>query len=640
MRYRPLIEGLVLASGGAGAGYYATRNWKAALAAAGVGFGAAALRGVLTGKFRGQPPVRLSRPQLNAMYGGHLTTVENNARLIAADPERWTPWKSRERWKSRGRWKPSPGGAAFGTTFRREGPCPYPGWLGALVLHGTMTQNAMTHYMLAKAHYSFDCGFSDAASTNPDKVIREDYQVQDVWIKRYAEFPSPMIPFATAVGHGSVPPGWLAFYDWGYILGHKQRGIQDKWQSLNGKSIASFFYEAGKSLIEWDMERSNTGDVVAPWRFNRFHFGSSLFDAVMEGFDFGPNCELTEDQVREYQDADIWELSAEQVSQLRDCQSSRAVPRHKGEFVFHNEQHAKAVAEYYANCQWLVWAAEMWRIHSGLYDPPGWWIRHCLAWGIGCASRTRVNEMRTMNQQRYGVLEHPDTGERMPLTTTGVVVSDAGPMPTEWLLREIVERVPKPGAIPSGTELLAASDGSMRLGAWSGAAGPMRPMITWPKEWQNTIFARRQNSASKKSSGKALMIFTQASMAIGSSVAGFVTAACPPLGVGLQMAISIGMTFLMDIMEQTLKTGFYEIELTGGNFGALLRQIALRSTKAGLEALTNADIEQLDNVYENLDETWGYADDLISSLGEFEGVEGWINDRLNAAGVSRHGPIV
>ena len=91
--------------------------------------------------------------------------------------------------------------------------------------------------------------------------------------------------------------------------------------------------------------------------------------------------------------------------------SIQGIPAYWNQSKNHRQKWMKRLDYFYLNCQWLVWAGEMLRLHSKKevwkgVTPSRAWRDHCVLWGVGRPTTGQTKDRRNMREYDGGSLEH------------------------------------------------------------------------------------------------------------------------------------------------------------------------------------------------------------------------------------------
>lgn len=251
---------------------------------------------------------------------------------------------------------------------------------------------------------------------------------------------------------------------------------------------------------------------------------------------------------------------------------------------------------YYRNARWLVWCGEMMRIHSGIAgnasdDPPGW-KEYCTRWAIGCSSKSRYQDRPHLDMKAQGT------------SLKKSYVRQA--------LKALMERVPMPGVVPSGSEIVRPR----RLADWPGGAGRMQPSFSWPNsEWKNEIRAKSSHDYLNSPSYKITMGIAK----VGTSIAAAYTggAAGAVIGGMIGAMVEQGIGALFGIFNKVFAGG----QISGSDFGQLAIDIVAGQTGQygyTYEEAVNAWNFAKDNLWDQ--DEWAFADDLLDQVAAETGL--------------------
>ena len=284
---------------------------------------------------------------------------------------------------------------------------PYAGWLGSLITYGHQVQMAYINYLSSKHHGSaIDVGTGYGISY----VIPVN---SDLFIFKFAEFPPPLRKLNCNIVTNAPS-------DDDIYLSHERKWVYK--QPLE----VSYLFAPPRS------ENDDRGPVSA-YQTTKEKCSWLATTSAYQGFNF-----------------DRYPSKPDWVNE-RDYNK-----------ILFEDRYANQVRNYYYGARWIVWAAEMWRIHSKYNDyvPPREWREYCVQWGIGCARSDRCRDKWTFNK---GVQINNRSVKLKPPKTA---------IPTGELLRRVMTRIPVPGSIPIGSEF-------NRLANWPGSSGALAPGYSW-----------------------------------------------------------------------------------------------------------------------------------------------------------------
>jgi len=283
--------------------------------------------------------------------------------------------------------------------------------------------------------------------------------------------------------------------------------------------------------------------------------------------------------------------------------------------AYRDESYRDRWLRYYRCARWIVWAAEMMRIHSGLAmlpgTPPGW-AEYCVSWSIGCATKSRYLSRHSLDKRSISTLESS------PLLENFADLADLPPALGEEkldptyafkVLQQVMREIPRPGQLASGSELVRPR----RLADWAPGADRVAPGYHWNNtEWQKLI----NYMAKKKLYNSFAWKWVKA---VSSVTASLVAYAGAGLGAGLGGAVGgvLGMMIERGLsgLFNVLTTAFLGGTVSGRDFAQLALSIANGATgKSGAteaEALAAWDAA-VDYIVENEQWAWGY--DLTDAL--------------------------
>lgn len=312
-----------------------------------------------------------------------------------------------------------------------------PGWLGQLLSHGLLTQASFLHHLIDHAHYSAEWRVKPSTAA----TYEVDRGNSKLWVKEFALFPPPMCSLndskyssATYLGPGIKHAGDDHYptsdtdYTWAREMPY---GVMNPanalWRIKKNAWIAHHFQHWGRYCRDYDR---------------------------LVGFNFEKDSPAYEDDVFDEDHLkDGW----------KGMWPAAASP---------GSSYQARLVRYYQTGSWLVWAAEAWRIHNGEHTHTeksdgsldAIWRRHCIAWGVGCANRTRYTEQDTQRD------------------VDGVFRIEHSEYTIHQLLWKVMHHTPPPGTLETGTELDHG-----RLCEWPDTAGGLRPGFLLPAGWNAAI---------------------------------------------------------------------------------------------------------------------------------------------------------
>lgn len=339
------------------------------------------------------------------------------------------------------------GDALKAEIFEKHLSSEHPGWLGALVQHGHMVQHLGREYLAKKRFLNFEQRhfFKRERNTAPKKQI---------WTHRFAEFPPPVrVQWVT---HQQNKKGGFAPTRSTYVFGpvdmrdgRQPRDVYEQWVK-------------GDSAYVTDMRIDN----------DRFQFWLGWFLG-----------DLSHEKIRDWIGYGVKDLGLPRWREDWGEHTRADQSVHPGDNM---QNPVDRCYNWHANARWLVWAAEMWRLHSGWHEGRGgyfalgkadkadWdalqtWKRHCMTWVIGPSGAARLRT-REMFAAMHPMGLNPYSSEINP---PAFAVAE--------LLRLTKKHTPVPGARSWGELENSVCD-------WTdGIMGSMRPEHRWPMHWFSYI---------------------------------------------------------------------------------------------------------------------------------------------------------
>lgn len=316
----------------------------------------------------------------------------------------------------------TPTASTIGARPQTYGAVDAPGWLGVLIAHGLLVQAKIADYMLEHTHISWDLKLRDGTSGTVEHPASR-------FAFSHCEFPPPV----------TIKQGFLNNQGAGNIV----------WPIWNNASYQEYLEE-----------RRPISEAYA-------HF----CEHYLEAKDRYKGCQF---------DLGLTSPHRGRIMQNRKTGGSGTFTAAKG--VTSLEQFSEVDAEYrdrwlryYLCARWIVWAAEMMRIHSGLAikpNTPKGWPEYCTSWAIGCADIWRL-----LNRKRL------DFGD----TKNGQIDQAY----TSRVLQHVMRDIPRPGELASGAELVRPR----RLADWAPLADRLAPGYHWPSgAWGDTIKAKAKKA--------------------------------------------------------------------------------------------------------------------------------------------------
>lgn len=419
---------------------------------------------------------------------------------------------------------------------------PSAGWLGTLIAHGLACQTLIMKYMHQRNHISWDTWLSGGSWGD---VKTKNFQGNDErFAFKFAEFPPPVCfpgRYVNDRGASGSCPG----NSWGIFL------------SLTGKNDTviynrlAYCYNNNKPISDLIVSFNEWADA-SPDRFSHMYF-------------------------------DLW------ADYPKRYKGKVKIP---SEYSDNHSTYFRRLARYYMHGRWLVWCAEMARIHCRM-GAGKWWEQYALSWGIGVADKSRRKDSKEGRSTLMDIA--PDL--QTDYTNTKIA------------MKRLILHVPPPGSIPSGSEL---DQSPRRLCDWPFGAEDYAPRWLWPSEaWKDGIRSKAEAAAVSSPALKAYLYIAGAVMSIagaqaGGGLGGLVGGAISSVTGSL---VQNGVRALIKYANQAFTGKAWDIDsisallpADGADLAALLQRVVSRELP--IEAFHN----QLDGLSV---EGWSYGDDLL-----------------------------
>lgn len=551
-----------------------------------------------------------------------------------------------------------------------------PGWLGMLISHGHLTQAYFVAYLYEHVHIGPD-HYADAPGFENDNNHNVPAQDDSkLWCRRMALWPPPMNGGTGSKGLPSFAKEWVVGGIWSdeeedrygmpdsvsnpvhslyklkagdSISDHFQAWVrkaadramfvsEDKDYWGFGSSEVSYVVDVGgasysqqqadlaltaaedymkaKALLFIAQGSGNQNDI---WKYTK-----AMQDALEE---YNQRCPYAEGTLLPVPCDSITEYYAKHhvLAKKTTAPAATTIDPHgptwsswKGKWPTLSPADSLRLFEYYKTAAWLVWAAEAWRIHAGEYFATGSgfgreWRNHCLAWGVGCASKDTCGSRKTNRASGS-----PGSWLRIDKAVYGV----------EEMLRKVMLHTPPPGSLPTGTELQGR-----RLCNWSSVTGSMRPMWHLPDGWAKALTAKALEEQSNDWVHKYYIpALTSVMMAVGTyitsgvgAVAGAATSAAIT-ATGTSAATTLAANVAASLVSKCITAAFKVAvafartgDVSTTQFLPVIQSVVLESATGVAEQLNMSlpDAQQwLKSSISTMETTWGYTEALIGSVTE------------------------
>lgn len=355
-------------------------------------------------------------------------------------------------------------------------PPKYAGWLGKVIAHGIMVQNYHFNYLLDHIQYSYDRTWEGSWGK--------------LWIDRFAEYPPPQwasrgnsqfwsYAFLRQMADNTWHPGQLMFY------------MLKSWCEI--PKMSGYHFCAVDSMESTFRSRNKV--VVLPLNKRSGPVPGDPCKAKIEALGSKKRLELLQ--------------KGTNVEEYLNCR-----------IQYQENAYERDLFRHYAESMWLVWAGEMWRMHSNLKrDSIPWsWIEHCVSWGIGCASNDR---------RRRGDLANPPIpkGDEKPQPRFRVETTES----ELWhVLSSIIRETPPPGSFTWNPDVDTLCPFPRAR------VGIARPAISWPvtgariapiedfheRDWRDVLTMRARQREFKSFPLKFAMALQKITMALAGAATG------------------------------------------------------------------------------------------------------------------------
>ena len=483
----------------------------------------------------------------------------------------------------------------------------YPGWLGALVLFGGVCQTCYLKFLIGRRHTNCN-GFTGSTAVKGKVKTVKNYG-GDTFRTNRAEWPAPCDNMTIS----GYPKRWWELID-------------TSWDEHPRKLIVPQDYGPGDAQA-WGSHTAGDPAFLPPKTSAvRVKAGGPLtlqarIPGPIEGSYYRPIA--VQDLVKKafytnmrthgkYSEDAQKQLGVEYYKEYKPNERYQGVFTMPSSVKKNSVSHWKDIKEFYAMGYYLVWAAEMWRVQSmcegtgrkaggkdlakvKVTEPPTWWKKHCVSWGVGCASKQRV-----LNKKTYRKSNKKSYGRGLQPFGPKALVEDP-----EKMLRLVVTAVPPPGSIPSGTELTGGY-----IMNWPKGLGlqEFRPSWSWPggsTEWRRHIITNLRNSDTVNSWWyQGIGIVMVAVMELAAFV---VTAETGGAGGGAVAAASgAAIAMFKSMMVTSLEYGSFDYATT---LYGLLEAIDIGK---GIEGLNLADLaDAVDDKVALMEKYWPHVAALI-----------------------------
>jgi hypothetical protein len=347
--------------------------------------------------------------------------------------------------------KKAPSGPVFATK-----PEPL-GWFGYLLAHGGACLAYTYDYCESHKHLLPDMAASyewqkGDIGRGPDVLIDDDWSRSTLMVNRFAEWPAPCVP------RGS--PRFLGYQ--GYDPGVRNRRAELRESlfcyHLNVDPSGGSFHGGEDYILGRKHYGGITSDLkmeVSAWGHGELHIdgsGRCYYRTHSHGNHIDKPIRPAENVLSyiSYISSSDHRVHNKQLLLalpllIANTQRQLVCPPFWRATADRRAEWWSRICYWFYNAQWLVWCAEMARLHCHLtrsLPAPQWWRDHCLAWGIGVPTLAQVLARRTFTHQMH----EPDLelGDHIS-TTAGLVRGIKAPQLWE-MLRLVVTYTPIPGS--------------------------------------------------------------------------------------------------------------------------------------------------------------------------------------------------
>jgi hypothetical protein len=346
------------------------------------------------------------------------------------------------------------------------------GWLGALVAHGGTCMAFEIAYMTTKkygTHYHLLPNLGgDWDNTSGDAELF--WASTNLMTNRFREYPCPVYPrsgptfllgsdYGPYEHNGGTADKWRAAIDyragigevahlinWGpdaerWLTGTRTDTAPDDW-GIRVDSSGYLIHKGNRSGATW--QRVYPGRRVADWA-TETAVKSTTSKAYRIGRDRGfittPMMLMSTAGI-DYRQRPVW------------------VPPYYRTSTKRLHDFYRRLLKWYYTARWLVWAADMMRIHSG-HKQPSWWQAHALSWAIDSAGETST----ALTRWSYMDVE------------SDLRVKDLSTAQLDEILRAVVKHTPPPGKKGATGQQIAPEGSPLTLCDIPDEAGSVVPPI-------------------------------------------------------------------------------------------------------------------------------------------------------------------
>lgn len=274
---------------------------------------------------------------------------------------------------------------------------------------------------------------------------------------------------------------------------------------------------------------------------------------------------------------------------------------------------------YFYRSQWLVWAAEWYRISEvfryiwmigrlpAYPVAPKWWRDHCLSWGIGVPDKWRWKNCY-----------HPAWSGMVP--PPGIWGGT-----TEGMLKQVMQWTPRPGSMPdSKTGRDTTLDWVSRFPGvdWPNSAGPMQPLWSLPYNYSNIISESRRSEHQRQFDRAKLVVEVVRSVASiftgDASVAEKVLDAAETVVKTLDgFGASLGPIMAIFGAARVFTGGDITRDIFGDNPALKLNE-ALRFIEQGVESRAEAYLDEIQAYSDNISGKWPHMSGLLGKVQDLK----------------------
>jgi len=303
------------------------------------------------------------------------------------------------------------------------------------------------------------------------------------------------------------------------------------------------------------------------------------------------------------------------------------------------------------NAQWLVWAGEMFRIHSAnparLPPRPKWWVQHCAEWGIECASTWQLENRHNMAWTKHAGwcldIHREEAANPLPIVTIPSVVED--------YLTLIVKHTPGPFTASASEQMTVMPYGApLLLMDMPDAMKSMMPPIDQVGKAFFTSVLQIQLDQGMPTSLKVFMFVVEAVVTIVATVYGGALGVAVAGVFAAILSICMASRTMADGSGGNVKIDAYDIVgIVGSLLGAVAENADLGKVFGGVGSGAAELFDQLKGVAAELKQQgafeiildvyntvadelkWTYMDQVLGTCTDLGGSIGLDREGLNAA---------